>query len=155
MPGNTPNSTFTNEIGTTGKRKPAARKSAAAPASKPPSRKAPSTAAAAPATQGPTEILFKDLPQHGQEPVAPFIWIDHPLENERLFHSEYVIRLGVGGAEQVEISIDKGAWIPCRFTSGYWWYDWTNIPRGKHVLAARMRTAGGQWYRTPARTIVY
>jgi hypothetical protein len=106
-------------------------------------------------SQGPTEIVFKDLPPHGREALPPFIWIDHPQENERLFHSAYVVRLGVGGAEAVEISVDGSAWQPCRLTSGYWWYDWSDIPRGKHTLTAHMRTAGGQWYRTPPRTIVF
>jgi len=101
----------------------------------------------------PIEILFKEEPQQGPEPVPPYIWIDHPVQSERLLSNEYVIRLGVGGAEAVEIAIDKAAWQPCRLTSGYWWFDWKNIKSGKHVLTARMKTAGGQWYKTPPRSV--
>ena len=50
----------------------------------------------------------------------------------------------MGGAEQVEISIDGGVWQNCRLTSGYWWYDWSAIRPGRHTLVARMRTPDGQ-----------
>jgi hypothetical protein len=106
-------------------------------------------------TTASTEILFKEEPRPGLEAVPPYIWIDHPIQGERFFAPVYVIRMGVGGAERVEISIDKGAWRECRLTSGYWWYDWKDIARGKHALVARMKTAGGQWYRTPSRNIDY
>ena len=132
------------------KRRAAARKSI------PPSIPGSKSAARKPsAPQGPTEILFKETPSPYSEPLAPFVWIDHPQENEQLSAPVYVIRLGVGGADAVELSTDKGPWETCRLTSGYWWYDWAGIARGKHTLVARMRTAGGQWYRTPIRNIVY
>jgi len=102
-------------------------------------------------TASPTEILFKDQPNAYQKPQPPFIWIDHPQERERLLGPVYVIRLGVGGAQQVEISIDDGSWQNCRLTSGYWWFDWSGIQPGKHTMAARMRTTDGRWYRTPPR----
>jgi hypothetical protein len=102
-------------------------------------------------TTSPTEILFKDQPNPYHAPQPPFIWIDHPQERERLLGPVYVIRLGVGGAQQVEISIDGGAWQNCRLTSGYWWFDWSGIQPGKHTLTARMRTTDGRWFRTPAR----
>lgn len=101
------------------------------------------------------EILFKDEPNPYLQPVPPYIWIDHPQEAETLLGPVYVIRLGVGGAEEVELSIDKGAWQPCRLTSGYFWYDWKDIPQGKHTLVARMRTSDGRWYKTPPRKIDY
>lgn len=97
------------------------------------------------------EIIFKDLPNPSRTPPPPFIWIDHPLQSERLLSPVYVVRLGVGGADQVEICVDGGVWQTCRLTSGYWWYDWSGIQPGRHTLAARMRTADGRWYRTPPR----
>lgn len=98
------------------------------------------------------EILFKELPNPYQTPQPPYIWIDYPQEGERLLGPAYNVRLGVGGAEKAEISIDGGPWQNCRLTSGYWWYDWSGIQPGKHTLVARMRTSNGRWYRTPART---
>ena len=122
------------------------------------SRKNPASAArttGARKAPGPVEILFKELPNPYVQPQPPYIWIDYPQQNERLFAPMYVMRLGVGGAEAVEISIDKGPWQPCRLTSGYWWYDWAAIPTGKHQLVARMRTTDGRWFKTPPRSCDY
>jgi hypothetical protein len=101
------------------------------------------------AAAGPREIVFKELPNPYQPATPPYIWIDHPLQNERLLAPTYVIRLGVGGAELVELSVDKGPWRACRLTSGYWWFDWDAIAPGKHVLVARMKALDGRWFRTP------
>ncbi len=100
---------------------------------------------------GPVEILFTQEPNPFREPVPPYIWIDYPLASELLKAPTYVIRLGVGGADLVEISIDKSPWLPCRLTSGYWWYDWAAIKPGKHTLVARMRMSDGRWFKTPPR----
>jgi len=104
---------------------------------------------------GPVETLFTREPNPYQAPTAPYIWIDFPLQSEILRGPAYNVRLGVGGADLVEISIDKSPWLPCRLTSGYWWYDWSNIAPGKHTLVARMRTAENQWYKTPPRACTY
>jgi hypothetical protein len=101
------------------------------------------------------EILFTTPPNPNQTPVPPYIWIDFPQNAERLLGPVYNIRLGVGGAEDVEISIDGGLWQKCRLTSGYWWYDWSSIQPGKHVLVARMRTLDGRWFRTPPTACDY
>jgi len=99
----------------------------------------------------PVETLFTQDPNPFKQPVAPYIWIDFPTQSETLRSPAYNVRLGVGGADLVEISIDKSPWLPCRLTSGYWWYDWTNIAPGKHTLVARMRTSDNRWYKTPPR----
>ncbi len=104
---------------------------------------------------GPVETLFTQEPNPYREPVAPYIWIDFPSQNEVLRAPTYVIRLGVGGADLVEISIDKSPWLPCRLTSGYWWYDWSSVARGKHTLVARMRLSDGRWFKTPPRPCDY
>lgn len=106
-------------------------------------------------TPGASEIVFKELPNPYRPPVPPFIWIDYPISNERLQAPMYAIRLGVGGAEHVAISIDQGPWQNCRLTSGFWWYDWSGITTGKHTLVARMRTQDGRIFRTPPRTCEY
>ena len=112
-------------------------------------------AAKKPAAAKSREILFKELPNPYQTPVAPYIWIDHPENHERLSGPTYVIRLGVGGAEAVELSIDKRPWLPCRLNSGYWWFDWAAIAPGKHQLVARMKAVDGRWFRTPSRSCDY
>lgn len=100
---------------------------------------------------GPVETLFTQEPNPFKTPEAPYIWIDYPTQNETLQGAEYNVRLGIGGADLVEISVDRSPWLPCRWTSGYWWYDWSNIAAGKHTLVARMRTSDSRWYKTPAR----
>lgn len=114
-------------------------------------RKTTGTATRAARKTTPTEILFDQEPTPYRDPVPPYIWIDFPTQNEQLRGPQYVVRLGVGGETNVEMSINKSVWKPCRLTSGYWWYDWSGIARGKHTLVARMRTADGRWYRTPPR----
>ena len=104
---------------------------------------------------GPVETLFTQEPKPHHTPVAPYIWIDFPAQNETLRGPQYHVRLGVGGAELVEISIDKSPWLPCRLTSGYWWYDWSAIAAGKHQLVARMRTTDNRWFKTPLRACTY
>jgi hypothetical protein len=101
--------------------------------------------------ESPTEILFTDSPNPYHPTPPPFIWIDFPQQNERLTGPVYVIRLGAGGAQHVELSIDGGVWKNCRLNSGYWWFDWSGIQPGRHTLAARMRTHDGRWFRTPLR----
>src|ERR1019366_449379 len=98
--------------------------------------------------ESPEETLFTQEPNPFKAPVAPYIWIDYPVQNETLTGPHYNVRLGVGGANLVEISIDKGPWLPCRLTSGYWWYDWSQIALGKHTLVARIRTPDNQWFKT-------
>jgi hypothetical protein len=149
--GNVPTTENGSAAAASTKRKPTRKTTGASSAASTPKTSARKT----PASQAPTEILFKETPSPYSAPIPPFIWIDHPQENERLSATDYVIRLGVGGADAVELSIDKGPWEACRLTSGYWWFDWEDIARGEHTLVARMRTAGGQWYRTPVRNINY
>jgi hypothetical protein len=107
------------------------------------------------ATTTSLETVFKDEPNPYKTPIPPYIWIDHPTQGEKLSAPTYVIRLGVGGADTVEISIDKSPWQPCRLASGYWWFDWSAIKSGKHTLVARMRTTDGRWFKTPPRTCDY
>jgi len=143
-PSNTQTFTGAQAASVTPKRKGSARKTSGA-AKTPAARK----------SAGPVEILFKELPNPYRQPEPPYLWIDYPQQNERLLGSEYVIRMGVGGAETVELSFDKGPWAACRFASGYWWFDWKDIAPGKHQLVARMRATDGRWFKTPARNCDY
>ncbi len=69
------------------------------------------------------------------------ITIDHPKNDEIILHkNHYAIRTTVtSGDGVVEISINNGGWQKCRSTAGHWWYDWHNIPEGKHVIVSRLR----------------
>ena len=144
FPGNGGPSTPSTKKKTTRKSGPSARSQTPAPAKNPTGR-----------TTGSLEILFTQEANPAITPVPPYLWIDFPTQSEILRGPIYNIRLGVGGADLVEISIDKSPWLPCRLTSGYWWYDWSAITRGKHTLTARMRAADGRWFKTPSRSCDY
>ncbi len=50
--------------------------------------------------------------------------IDYPKDKEIISHREhYAIRVGTPSLGNVEVSIDGGKFIPCRYSIGYWWYD--------------------------------
>lgn len=67
------------------------------------------------------------------------ITIDHPKNGEVITHkAHYAVRIGTPNNGRVELSIDNGEFLPCRHSVGYWWYDWCNIPVGKHTLVARL-----------------
>lgn len=65
--------------------------------------------------------------------------IDYPIESEIVSGLAYSIRIGAssnGGS--VEISFNEGEWQPCRFNSGYWWFDWGYFKPGQYNIVARM-----------------
>ncbi|MCS7227829.1 MAG: hypothetical protein NZ839_02560 [Endomicrobia bacterium] len=67
------------------------------------------------------------------------ITIDHPKDGEVITHkTHYAVRIGTPNQGVVEISIDGSPFVRCRQSVGYWWYDWVNIPSGKHILIARL-----------------
>jgi hypothetical protein len=74
---------------------------------------------------------------NANEPVV-YVVIDHPVNNEVLVPGHYAIRIGASWGGIVEFQINDADWIPCRHNAGYWWFDWHNIPAGKHKLAARL-----------------
>ena len=71
------------------------------------------------------------------EPIT-YVVIDHPINGELLVPGHYAIRIGASWGGIVEFQINDAEWIPCRHNAGYWWFDWHNIPAGKHKLAARL-----------------
>ncbi len=81
-----------------------------------------------------------------------YLVMDHPKNNETIHSWHYAVRLGTGvNCKTVDISIDDGPWQPCRYTNGYWWYDWTNYSPGTHQLIARMTKTNGQYLITTKR----
>ncbi|MFA7074573.1 MAG: hypothetical protein WC234_05245 [Endomicrobiaceae bacterium] len=67
-----------------------------------------------------------------------YVIIDHPCEHEVISGSDYVIRIGASFDGYVEISFNGGEWQPCRFASGYWWFDWMYYKAGDCKISARL-----------------
>ncbi|KAF0124177.1 MAG: hypothetical protein FD154_2478 [Elusimicrobia bacterium] len=73
------------------------------------------------------------------------VTLDHPVNGEKVTSPGYTLRVGtVGDAESVEISIDEGAWQPCRYSVGYWWYDWGGYAEGGHQAEVRACLKNGK-----------
>jgi len=71
--------------------------------------------------------------------------LDYPQEGETIVSPQYTFRVGAAGEpERVEISLNQGPWLPCRYAVGYWWYDWTGYTSGRYQAAVRVYTKGGQ-----------
>ena len=83
-----------------------------------------------------------------KQPVKPkdknYIIIDYPQENEIINHPGYTIRIGASGNGVVEVSIDGGTWKQCHHSVGYWWYGWSNYPKGARKIIARLRDNNGK-----------
>lgn len=72
------------------------------------------------------------------------VCVDYPQQDEGVASRDYTFRIGVAGdASKVEVSIDRGPWLPCRQAAGYWWYDWAGMTPGVHRLTARALGADG------------
>lgn len=70
--------------------------------------------------------------------------LDHPQRGEKITAPQYTFRVGPSGdIERVVISIEKGPWQPCRYSVGYWWYDWTGYTQGKYQAEVRAWTKDG------------
>jgi len=70
--------------------------------------------------------------------INSYIVIDYPVEKETIFGDVYVIRIGASFDGFVEISFNNGEWQPCRFASGYWWFDWMYYKAGDYKITARL-----------------
>lgn len=86
--------------------------------------------------------------QRGQKAVAAkekSITLDYPQENENVASLEYVFRITAQDAmRSVSVSIDAGAWQPCREAVGHWWYDWSDYKEGGHQVRVEARTQSGK-----------
>ena len=75
----------------------------------------------------------------------PVVRIESPGRNERIARPSYTMRIDAPAhLGQVEVSIDHGAWRPCRYHTGHWWYDWAGYESGEHQVVARIPTPEGQ-----------
>ena len=65
--------------------------------------------------------------------------IDYPQEEETITSPHYTFRIKAPlNAEKVEICIDGGSWQLCRYSSGFWWFDWADYASGEHEIVARI-----------------
>ena len=72
--------------------------------------------------------------------------IEYPRQEETLVSRTYTMRVAAPAAvEALDVSIDQGAWRPCRKDVGFWWYDWSGYPDGEHEVIARIRGRAGRW----------
>ena len=86
----------------------------------------------------------------GSAAVAePRAAIDYPLPGEIIASNQYPVRLNVPEtAESVDLSINRGPWLPCRSAAGYWWYDWSGYGDGAYELIARIPGPNSRWTMT-------
>ncbi|MHB0996046.1 MAG: hypothetical protein ACYC2I_06730 [Elusimicrobiales bacterium] len=71
--------------------------------------------------------------------------LDHPQQGEKITSPQYTFRVGaLGDIERVEISINQGPWQVCRYSVGYWWYDWTGYGRGRYQAAVKAVAKDGR-----------
>lgn len=74
-----------------------------------------------------------------------YIVIDYPKNLETITSRHYTIRIGASNCQSVDVSIDDQPWTPCRFSVGYWWYDWNDIQPGTHQIVARLNKPNGEF----------
>lgn len=72
-----------------------------------------------------------------EKAAAPAVLLDYPQEGEQVLPGHYSVRVAAAPERQVEVSIDGGAWRPCREAVGYYWYDWEPSELGEHRIVAR------------------
>lgn len=73
-----------------------------------------------------------------------YVIVDYPVENETIVSDNYVLRIGASTDGYVEVSFNSGEWLPCRFASGYWWFDWNYFKSGNVTIAARIVGSDGK-----------
>ena len=73
-----------------------------------------------------------------------YVIVDYPVENETIAGNNYVLRIGASTDGYVEVSFNSGEWLPCRFASGYWWFDWNYFKSGNVTIAARIVGSDGK-----------
>jgi hypothetical protein len=77
-------------------------------------------------------------------PSRAAVRIEHPGDGETIAGTSYTFQIGTAkDVDGAEVSIDGGAWLPCRESLGLWWYDWSGFDAGAHELLARTRMVDG------------
>ena len=65
--------------------------------------------------------------------------VEHPRIGQRSYFPESEYQVLDSSIEGLEISIDDGAWRPCRRGDGYWSYEWTDYQLGRSQAVVRIR----------------
>src|SRR5687768_9199734 len=86
------------------------------------------------------------------EPTRQAVTIDFPQEGEKVMPGHYAVRLTADGPGPVEISVNDGAWSPCRSEVGHFWFDWWPSEPGRHKLTARVNGENGRGQKSKTRT---
>lgn len=89
------------------------------------------------------KVSIKKEPQ--EKAAKSYIVIDYPQDGEAIGSEHYAVRIGAGGGQDVEVSIDGGGWQTARENCGYYWYDWQGMAPGEHTVSARMKLANGKF----------
>lgn len=89
------------------------------------------------------KVLIKREPKKSAA-LKTYVVIDYPQNGDTLAPEHYSLRIGASAGHPVEVSIDGGPWQSAREHSGYYWYDWHNIPAGKHTCVARIQLPDGK-----------
>jgi hypothetical protein len=72
------------------------------------------------------------------------VGVNYPQANETIEPGHYSFKVTAAeDAKEVRLSIDDGAWQPCRYDNGFWWYDCQNEAPGTHVAVTRVIQADG------------
>ncbi len=87
---------------------------------------------------------------------TPYVVIDYPQENETITSPAYTIRIGANAStNNARVKIDTGDWSQCRWSAGYWWFDWSSYPAGPHQIIAEGWNEVGQRSETSVRHTTY
>ncbi|OGS20700.1 MAG: hypothetical protein A2252_04840 [Elusimicrobia bacterium RIFOXYA2_FULL_39_19] len=93
-------------------------------------------------------IIHSAVKTEKKEKTNYYIVIDYPQDNEIIHHPHYTIRLGASenwsSPNRVEISIDGGEWVQCRYSDGFFWYDWSNYQPMEHKIVACIKDSNGK-----------
>lgn len=84
-------------------------------------------------------MSFKLWDTFGATDVAPEISVEHPLIGQRSYFPESEYQVLDSSIEGLEISIDDGAWQPCRRGDGCWSYDWKGYQLDRSQAVVRIR----------------
>jgi hypothetical protein len=69
--------------------------------------------------------------------------VEYPGEGETIARKPYTFHIAASpGTVGVEVSVDRGDWMPCREALGLWWRDWIAAGQGDHEIVARARGGG-------------
>jgi hypothetical protein len=70
--------------------------------------------------------------------------VSYPGKKETVSNPSYTVQIAVEEpVAAVELSIDRGDWLPCREAVGLWWYDWNGYDSGDYEFVARLRRPDG------------